>query len=266
MRVLGWLAMIVGVIGIVVGLALVPAALLGKSWVEERANHVIDRTTVALERALEIADQADATLDNVTTKAAEIQATAEQAATNLPQPGLLDRLSTAVNEFVAGPWTQLQTTYNGLSERLLSITDAIKTFDQAIPGVSLPRTDQAVESLHAINARMDEVNTTVLDIQQRLAEAPDAAETAATVAQAASRAQDGISTIQDRLGSAQDEVETILSRLATLESRLSGWTLIGSIVLLIFGLYLAGLNVLLFQQGRRWARSRQSSAETPPLA
>jgi hypothetical protein len=261
MRVLGWLAMILGVLGIVIGIALVPGAYLGRDWIGTRVDRLVERAQDGLARSLEFADRVDTTVANATVRVEAIESAAAQARDAVDFQGPLERLSTAVNDFVGGPYVQLQTAYANLRGRVVAVADAVSTIDAALPAISLPGV--VTDELERIDARITQVNDRVVEIQSTLNDGVTSVEEFTPIQQAASNIADGLTQIDELAIETRGRIETAQDRLTQFDSRIDGWLTIGWVGVAILGLYLAGLHVLLFQQGRRWARDEQSSGATP---
>ena len=66
--------------------------------------------------------------------------------------------------------------------------------------------------------------------------------------------------MSELVGGIEDWIGEARIRLAHQERRFFRWLKIGTVVASIAGLLFAGLNVLLFQQGRRWSNRDQERA------
>jgi methyl-accepting chemotaxis protein len=256
MRVLGWLAMILGVLGIVAGLALIPGAYLGRDWIGTRVDRVVERAQDGLDQATEFADRVDTAVTNATVRIEEIETTAAEARDAVDFTGPVERLSTAMTSFVTGPYSQLQTTYADLRGRVFAVTDAVAAVDAALPAISLPGV--VTDELEEIDTRILDLNDRVLEIQASLEDGVTSAEEFTPIQTTASNISDGLTQIDELADGARARIETAQGRLDEFNRRIDGWLSIGMIGVAIIGLYLAGLHVLLFQQGRRWARGEQA--------
>jgi hypothetical protein len=253
MRLLGWLAMILGVVGIVAGLALVPLAFFARGWVTDRVDAVVSQVQEGLDRGVLYADEVQTSLEDLNATAADIQAQADEVASDPVVNGpAVQALASTVDRLISGPYAQLRSAYVGFSERIFAVTDAMQAVDRLLPGVTLPNV--VIDDLHAVDDRLAEVDETVTGIQTRLEDGITVADQAAEVSQFAGQVQAGIGRINEGIDRAQTRVEEVQQQLEDLNSRVGGVVTIGVVVLAIIGLYLAGLHVLLFQQGRRWVQ------------
>ena len=76
---------------------------------------------------------------------------------------------------------------------------------------------------------------------------------AAQVAQRATTAQETLASVSELVGGIEEWIGEARIRLAGQERRFCRWLDIETVVASVAGSLFAGLNVLLFQQGRRWS-------------
>jgi hypothetical protein len=100
-------------------------------------------------------------------------------------------------------------------------------------------------------------------IQTRLADGITVADQAAQLSAAASQVRAGLAEVDGRIADVQGQIGEVQSRLEEASDRFGNLLGIGAILVALFGLYLAGLNVLLFQQGRRWQRGAPDTSASP---
>jgi hypothetical protein len=252
MRILGWLAMILGVVGIVICLVVAIGTWVVKPSIEQTVDSVSVAVTDALTKADALADTAQQRLADAAPKLATAQSTAQQAATSPALSGPTEAaIRSAISDFISGPYTDFKTRWSGLHERVSSINDVVQKVDALIPGITLPGVvTGAVDDMDQSLASLD---TIVMGVQKLV-------DSDITTGQAVQKVADGLTRVQDVMGKADAGLTKVRSDIVDAQQRALDATAkthqfvdIGAVVVTILFVYLALLHVLLFQQGRRWA-------------
>jgi uncharacterized protein involved in exopolysaccharide biosynthesis len=257
MRIIGWLAMVIAVLGVVLSLLLAGGVWLVRPEVEERVDAVIAAGQDALGKAGELVVSVNEGVGQASARAAEVEAQANEVAQNGPLEQLLAALRSRIEDLIGTPYQDVRSRYAAFRERVFAVADALDRLDKALPGVELPGV--VIDAFESIDQRLVEFDTRVSGLSARLDELAEP-RIAPEVAQIASEVQAELDAVQDRLAAVGESIDAAEARLAQLEEDVAQWLTIGSVVVTILGLYLAGLHVLLFRQGQRWAGTRSEAA------
>jgi hypothetical protein len=253
MRILGWLAMALGVIGIVASIALAAGVWVIKPDIQARADELLAAVDDGLTRATTLTGTVTAELADASARVGEVKARADElVAAPVVDPAAAASVSTSISEFVRGPYSTLRGEYVALRERVSTVGESLRALDAAIPAIELPGTLSA--RLQQIDERLVEIDSTIVALSeagiQVLAEpgiAGRVSERAGSAEEILQAAGELVTDVEGRLDQARDRLASAGDRIGTLLTAGAG---IGALA----GLYLAGLHVLLFQQGRRWSR------------
>ena len=79
---------------------------------------------------------------------------------------------------------------------------------------------------------------------------------ASGISERAARAQETLANVSSLIADISQWLEDARGRLEDRERRFTRWLTVGTLVASVAALLFAGLNVLLFQQGRRWSGPR----------
>ena len=252
MRILGWLAMALAVVGVVAGLALATGVWAIRTGIEDRAVELIVSADQGLERATELSAKVGSKLTDVSGQVADLSVRADElAAAPLVDPATRDQLATTISTFVEGPYADLQERYATLRERVLAIDAALSMLDQAIPAIELPGT--IMERLTAIDERIMNIDTLITDVSGMATDRLSGPSVSAQLATQLDRAEELLATASGALAEVDARLAATDDRLTGADERIANLLTGVAVGATLFGLYLAGLNVLLFRQGRRWA-------------
>ena len=253
MRILGWMASAVGVFGVGVCNGLVPLIWVLRASLRARAGDLLAVPDAGLEAAISLTGDVASWLSDASGRIGGIRAKADDLvrAPVVDAPAAAD-LATAIDEFISGPYTTLRTVYAGLRERALAVGDALAGIGKAVPVLAI--TGAVAERLQAIDARMQEIDASMTSLG-RLGPAGLAEPgVAATVSEQAAVAEKRLQAIGDSLGEVETWLRGSRDRVVEADHRAARALTIGSVVGTVLTFFVAGLNVLLFQQGRRWSR------------
>ena len=253
MRIMGWLASAAGLVGVVVFNGLAPLTWVLRADLRGRARDLLAIPDMGLEAAGAVPGAAADWLGEASAGIVDIKGKADA----LVRAPVLDAsaatdLATSVDAFVTGPYARLRSVYAGLRERVLNASDAIRGIGRAVP--VLAAAGVVADRFQEIDARMLEIDASMTALAA-LGPA-DLAEpgVAATVSERAAAAEERIQAITETVAEVDTWLESSRERVAAADRRsaivLTGGAAIGTGLCL----FVAWLNVLLFQQGRRWSR------------
>jgi hypothetical protein len=253
MRILGWMASAVGVVGVGVCNGLVPLLWVLRASLRARAGDLLAVPDAGLEAAISLTGGVAGWLSDASGRIDDIRAKADALARApvVDAPAAVD-LATAIDEFISGPYATLRTVYAGLRERALAVGDALAGIGKAVPVLAI--TGAVADRLQAIDARMQEIDASVASLG-RLGPAGLAEPgVAATVSGQAAIAGEHVRAIGESLTEVEAWLNASRDRVVEADHRAARAVTIGAVVGTALTLFVAGLNVLLFQQGRRWSR------------
>jgi hypothetical protein len=253
MRLIGWLASAVGLTGVIVSNGLASLVWALKLNLQGRAHELIGVPDAGLERAIELTDTVASRLGDASARIGDIRAKADAlAGAPGPDAAAATDLATAIDEFVNGPYANFRTIYAALRERASTVGDALQGLGKAIPTLTLPGV--VVERLQAIDARLEEIDAAMTRLAGAGAAGLSEPGVAARVSEAAGAAQERLDTIGELVADFGGRMAETRERLVERDRRIARLLTVGAVAGSVVSLLVAGLNVLLFQQGRRWSR------------
>jgi hypothetical protein len=260
MKVLGWLAMIAAVVAIVVGLVAAVGVWVVKPQLQASAEELVLAADDGLVRAAELLDRVDAGVTVATDAVTKLNATAQSVAANpVLDEATRTQLATGIEGFMSGPYADLQGRYAGLKERVESVSRLLVLADRMLPNVELP--GNVAETLTDIDAAVTRLNDTVTGGADLLTETLTGPNASSRIAEQTQRLNDALVVVDDLLPRVDERLVQAQERVAGLKDDLGTWFLAGAGLVTILGLYLAGLNVLLFQKGREWSRRSKNQPD-----
>lgn len=253
MRILGWLAMIAAVVAIVVGLVAAVGVWVVKPQLQASAEELVLAADEGLVRADELLDRVDAGVTVATDAVTKLNASAQSVAANpVLDEATRTQLAAGIESFMSGPYADLQGRYAGLKERIDSVSRLLVLADRMLPNVELP--GDVAATLTDIDAAVTRLNDTVTGGASLLTETLTGPNASTRVAEQTQRLADALVVVNDLLPRVDERLTQAQARVAGLKDDLGTWFLAGAGLVTVLGLYLAGLNVLLFQKGREWSR------------
>jgi hypothetical protein len=259
MRLLGWLATALGVIGVVVCLLVAVGVWVVRPPVTDKTHEIAAIATDGLQQVSDLTDVAAARLTKVSDSLGNITSLLDSVATSaLVDTAIGGKVRDAVSGFIEGPYASFHQDIAGLRQRLLSISDVVQKLDAAIPGIELPG---------VVTGTIDDVDTKLTNLDSALATVNQVAGNGITTGEQITalstqvgQVQEVVDAIVPALGIAKTQVAEARTKVAHVSDRVDGWITWGALGISIVFIYLALLNVLLFQQGRRWL----AAAAAPP--
>ncbi len=205
MRIVGWLASAVGLIGVVVFNGLAPLTWVVRRDLRGRARDLLAIPDMGLEAAGALTGAATGWLGEASEGIANIRAKADE----LVRAPVIDAaaatdLATAVDAFAAGPYARLRALYAGLRERALAAGDAIRGIGRAVPVLAVAGV--VADRLEEIDARLLEIDATVTSLAALGPAGLAEPGVAATVSERAAAAQERI----DAIGASVAEIDAWL--------------------------------------------------------
>jgi hypothetical protein len=253
MRLVGWLASAVGLTGIIVSNGLASLIWALKFNLQGRAHDLIAVPDVGLERAIELTGSVVSGLAAASGQIGDIKVKAAAlASAPVADAAAATDLATAIDGFTRGPYANFRATYSLLRERASNIVEALRGLGRAIPTLTLPGV--VVERLETIDARLEEIDASMTSLAGAGAAGLSQPGVAARVAEGAGAAQERIDTLAELVTDLGGRMQEARDRLAERDRRIARLLTAGALAGSILSLCIAGLNVLLFQQGRRWSR------------
>lgn len=258
MRVLGWLAMVVAVIGIVACLGVAVGAWVVKPQALERVDEIVAILDDGVTKSTTLIDNVGVRLTNMSTTLGDLQARVTAVATSpLVDSAVAGAIKGAVANLISGPYTDLKNSTAELRGQVNSLGSVLSRLDQAIPFISLPGT----------------ISNGIGQLDQTLTTADNAISGLDTLLTSEQTTSEQITAVGTRIGELQAQLDAFNGALATVRTdidglhpkvgetqdtvhRLTDWAVLGGS---LFFLYVALLQVLLFRQGRNWARARSQA-------
>ncbi len=253
MRIVGWLASALGVIGIYAGNAVVPVVWILKLNVQGRIHHLLAIPEGGLERAITLTDTVAGRIGDTSGLVGDIKVKADRLAEapDIDQAAATD-LATAISDFVTGPYADMRSVYAMLRERATTVADALEGLSSSIPFLALPSV--AVDRLQAIDARLVEFDTAITSLAAAGAAGLSQPGVAARVSERAGNVLEVLATVGEHVTDAGARMKESRERVTEADHRIARRLTAGAAAVTIGSLYVSGLNVLLFKQGRRWSR------------
>ncbi|MET0773294.1 MAG: hypothetical protein ABWZ82_09435 [Candidatus Limnocylindrales bacterium] len=268
MRIVGWLAAILGVVGLVVCLAIAVGVWFVQPRVVSRVDHVATVTIEALEQASTLSTQASELIVQVKEHLDTVATTASSVSANPILDAAAERLlNGSIREMVAGPLNDLQARLNGMREQAVGLSTSVQALDEAIPFIELPGV--ATGFVDDVDARWSEVDQRVQEMESVADEGVGTADRAANIAQTATNASDRLDALNTSLGQLHGKIETAQAQITAAADQIEGITGLSAIAITVIAIWIGLLHLLLIAQGRRWIRETAAPAPSeaaPPLA
>lgn len=265
-RFLGWMAMVVGLLGAVVCLLMVGAIWVGHSTAQAQAAALIAAIDGPLGQASGALGAAETRLSGLERRVGALKARAEQLAAN---PALEEQ---ARAELLAIADREIGTDYAALRERYLAARDqaaAVLTVRDrltALPFLHRP-SDGLVERVASVDAQLQALDESLAGLRSSL-ESRNLSlnETAARLTTRAEDVEARLSGYGESLAAYTEALETAQARLPDFSASIAGvitWT---AVALTLAALYGVILHVALFLLGRIWAREDAPAAPRVSVA
>jgi hypothetical protein len=253
MRIVGWLTSGLGIVGVVVSNGLASVVWLLLFEVRKRTHRLLTIPQQGLERAVELTTSVSSQLTTSSQSVGDILAKADALA-KAPKvdAAAAQDLNAAIHAFVSGPYAEMRTGYATLRERAAFIGDVLQGLSGSVPFLALPSI--AVERLQALDAKLVQFDASITSLSQAGAEGLAQPGVAARVAERAANVQQVLDTLAELATDIGADLNDSHDRIAATDHRITRRLTAGAAVVSGVSLFLSALNVLLFQQGRRWSR------------
>jgi hypothetical protein len=247
---LGLVAQILGVLGAVVCAVLIVGVLMGKSWVQERVDHLAQGAVEALDSAIAVSGEALTGLATGATVAAEVRTTAEGIAASptvdeVAFNALEERLSP-----LAARYQEARDRYVVLREKATDLMDTVQRLDRLLPGISLP--EGPVKLVAGMDEKLADLDAAITGIATAGQSRAAVSGSAAAIAEQVAKLEQGIAAateltqrIQTGLTDIQGDIDSVGDKIGSL----IGISSIAAAIILAWGVL---LHVALWALGRRW--------------
>lgn len=253
MRILGWLASAVGIAGVFACNAVTPLLWVTRSNVRSRSRDLMAVPDAGLEAGIALTDTVTDWLGDASVGISDIKARADDlAAAPVVDAASAAGLAKAIDDFISGPYATLRTAYTGLRDRALNVGDTLRGIGRAVPGLAIA--GAIADQLEAIDARMQGIDASMTSLAQMGSTGLAEPGVAATVSQRAVIASEHVQAIGQALTDVETWLQESRDRVIAADRRAARALTVGALVGTAGTLYVALLNVLLYQQGRRWSR------------
>ncbi len=251
MRLLGWLATVLGVVGVVGCLVVAVGVWVVRPPIMDKAHEIIVIGTDGLDRADELAVVAGERLTTVDSRLTTVIGTLDSVAGSpLVDTAVGNAIRDAVSGVVSGPYPELRTSVSGLRQRLDTLADVVTRLDSAIPGITLPGV--VTGAVDDIDDRLTQLDDTVTSIDAIAGNGVTTSQQVQQLSTAVSDIQGVVQAVIPALGVARTQIADASAGLDRARGSVDDTVTISAGVISIVFVYLALLNVLLYQQGRRW--------------
>lgn len=253
MRALGWLATILGVIGLVFCVVIAVGVWVVRPDVQTRVDNVALAVTQGLDDASALSADAIELVAQVSTRLDTVATTATSVAGNPIVDAVADRLLTgAITNVVVGPWSSLQDRLGGMRERVVGISNAVQAVDEALPFIELPGTITGV--IDDVDTRWTALDERVQGMEGLAANGISTAEEASRVAEFAAEASTRLDAVNQALNQVHAAIETAQGDVQHAADQVDSLLLWGALIVCVVAVWVGLLHLLLIAQGRRWVR------------
>jgi len=250
--VLGLVAQIAGVVGIVLCLVLAVGVVVGRGWATDTVTQVaisIDTKVSAAAPLLDLASQ------KVSDVSGNVGAVADAANAIAARPnsgsGLLQGLSGAVTK-VSDRYLELRAQYGELKATITGALDRLKLLDRLIPGFSIPQ--GPIDALAKLDASITDLDAKIMGLANAIPETGPIDAAATAIATKAGDVQAKLDALVGVIDDVHAKLVDLRAQLASTVDTIKSAITVGSIVLVVFFLYLALLHWVLFRTGRQLRR------------
>ena len=250
--VLGLVAQIAGVVGIVLCLVLAVGVVVGRGWATDTVTQVaisIDTKVSAAAPLLDLASQ------KVSDVSGNVGAVADAATAIAARPnsgsGLLQGLSGAVTK-VSDRYLELRAQYGELKATITGALDRLQLLDRLIPGFSIPQ--GPIDALAKLDASITDLDAKIMGLANAIPETGPIDAAATAIATKAGDVQAKLDALVGVIDDVHAKLVDLRAQLASTVDTIKSAITVGSIVLVVFFLYLALLHWVLFRTGRQLRR------------
>lgn len=259
MRVLGWLAVILGVIGCIACLVVALGGWVVRPMVSDKAHEIVALVDEGITKADTLAQTADGHLTDISGKLTTIQGLLTSVANSpIVDTAVGTRIRDAISGFIEGPYANVKTDVSGLLTQVESLSNTVQRLDAAIPGLELPGI--VTGTVDDVAQKLTTLDQTVTSIDQIAGNGVTTSQQVQGIADQVGQINDIIGVVQPALGQARTEMADVQTRLVGVNDRIDRNLTIIAALVTIFFVWIALLHILLFQQGRRWIAASKAPA------
>lgn len=253
MRIVGWVATILGVVGLIVCLVIAIGVWIIRPDVVARADHIAAAVVQGLDDASALSADASDLVVQVNERLDKVVTTAQSVSGNPVIDAVADRLlSSTVTNVISGPWNTLQDRLGGMRERVVGISNAVQAVDDAIPFIELPGTVTGI--VNDVDARWSEVDARVQSLEDAAANGVGTTEQAARIGELATDASARLTQVGATLDQVHASIETAQGDVQHAADQVEGVVTWVAVIVCVVAIWVGLLHLLLIAQGRRWAR------------
>jgi hypothetical protein len=261
-RTLGLIFMILGVIGIIISLVLIPVVWVGRSVANDTVGQVVVEVQTPLQEAQTVSGQFRGRIENIRGTLSPLTQEVDTEAQRGPvETQLADRLLQALDNTIGPQYVALREAYVSMREKLVGVSrffDVLRRFFPNLPMLPNDALSDLNTSLQALNSSLVQVRTDLVS-----GSLPDNT----PGVEAMRKVGDGIRAVDGRLGNLETTANTIESRIGQMQDQVLQvqrtidqiLTIVSSVLSLVF-IYFALLHGALFAYGRTL---RRPIAESP---
>jgi hypothetical protein len=261
-RTLGVIFMIVGVIGIVICVLLIPAVWVGRSVVNDSVAQVVAQVEAPLQEAHATSGEFRSRIGNIRDTLSPLSQQADTAAQRgAVETQLADRLLQAIDDTIGPQYVRLREAYVGIREKLTGVSRLFDTLRRFVPDLPMLPADELSNmdtSLQSLDSSLRQVRADLVS-----GSLPDNL----PGVEAMRKVGDGIRSVDTRLGNLDTTAGNIEARIVQMQNQVIQaqttvdhmLTTLAAVLSLVF-IYLAGLHGALFAYGRTL---RMRIEETP---
>jgi len=261
-RILGLIFMILGVIGIIISLLLIPAVWVGRSVVNDSVGQVVVAVQTPLQEAQSVSGEFRGRIETIRGTLSPLAQQADTAAQRGPvETQLADRLLQTLDDTIGPQYVLLREAYVSMREKLLGVSrmfDAMRRFLPDLPMLPAEALSELDTSLQALDSSLVQVRADLVSgsLPNNL-----------PGVDAMRRVGDGIRGVDGRLSNLETTAGNIEARINQMQDQVlqvqrtidQVLTVLASVLSLVF-IYFALLHGALFAYGRSL---RRPIAESP---
>jgi predicted PurR-regulated permease PerM len=261
-RIFGVVAMIFGVLGVLLFLALLWPIWSAHGTLSDGVTSITTNIEGGIERISSRVEELKTSVTGVRLEVQQINNTAERLVQNTSEDerareGLVSGLEGRVNPL----YLRARESYARLQERTDSTRNTIRAFDMLVPRIDIPELEG--DPLPNVGARLSEVDTTLTGVRTDLeGRSRPLNQVAQTIVTATERLDGLLTDISTSVDSYTTRLDSVTARIASTRDQVLGWITGGAAILTVVCVYLALLHVSLFAHGYSWFRRPKEVAAT----
>ena len=263
-RTFGMVFMVLGGIGLVISLLLIPAVWIGRSFANDQISALAGRVSDPVLQAEEGVGEMRGRVDALRGRIGEVN----QQVTSLAARGTIDRqtadrLVALLDSTLGTEFARLREAYVTVRERLRSVLEARDRIQRLLPGYSVP--EPPTEELASVDQDLQAIDSSLRQMRANLAEGTLPGtnlllQVSAGLEQLDQRLGELVAVF-DRISVRLDQVQVGLDNA---EAQLQWYVTIVAIVLTLLFLYGALLHGALIAAGRSWWRPEEVPTPAEP--